>query len=268
MNEQDGLRASGIGVSIDGTVIVEGVHCSVQPGRLTVLIGPNGAGKSTLIRVLAGVTRPNSGSLSWNGADWLAQPRRRRARIAALVEQDARAELPMSVETVVGLGRTPYRSLLAAASRDDDAVVRAAMETIGIEHFAGRSFETLSGGERQRVHLARALAQQPELLLLDEPTNHLDVHAQLASLELVAALSHEQGVAAFAVLHDLNLAAAYADDLIVLHAGRVVAAGPPHLVLTSEMLLTVYGVEASILQHPVTGRPLIAYSPLGRAGDR
>jgi iron complex transport system ATP-binding protein len=256
-----GLRATGISVTIEGTVVVDDAAITVTPGRVTALIGPNGAGKTTLMRVLAGVTRPRSGSVTWNDTDWFARPRRERARIAALVEQDARAELPMTVASVVGLGRTPYRALFAAASADDDRVVASALASAGITDFAHRLFDSLSGGERQRVHVAKALAQQPQLLLLDEPTNHLDVHAQLDTLELVQRLTRQQGVAALAALHDLNLAASYADEIVVLAAGRVVASGPPELVLTAEMLREVYRVEATVLEHPVTGRPLIAYSP-------
>jgi len=258
-----GLRATGITVTIGDRALLDSVDCTLPAGRLTVLIGPNGAGKSTLIRILAGVNRPQDGQVRWNDTDFLAMPRRDRARIVALVEQDATAELPMSVESVVGLGRTPYRSTFAspfaAGARDDAALVTAALETTGTTAFAKREFDTLSGGERQRVHLARALVQEPELLLLDEPTNHLDVHAQLESLDLVRGLTRSRGLTALAALHDLNLAAAYADDLIVLDSGRVVATGSPWDVLTAEMLRRVYRVEATVLEHPVSGRPLIAF---------
>lgn len=255
-----GLHASDITVSIDGRAIVDSVDCTVAPAGITALIGPNGAGKSTLLRVLAGVTKPSSGHVTWNGDEWFGMPRRQRARIAALVEQDVRSELPMTVHSVVALGRTPHRSLLAPPSRLDDDVVRAAISSLQLDDLAERHFDTLSGGERQRVHLARALAQQPSLLILDEPTNHLDVHAGIAALELARALALDQGVAVIAALHDLNLAAAYADHLIVLNAGRAVAAGAPAEILSSELLGRIYGVHATVLEHPVTGRPLIAYS--------
>jgi iron complex transport system ATP-binding protein len=258
-----GLTASGITIAIDGTTLVDAVDVTVLPGQLTALIGPNGAGKSTLIRALAGVTRATSGTVTWRGTPWSDIPRRDRARTLALVEQDAHAELPLSVEAVVALGRTPHRTMFAADSAQDRAAVRAAMLDAGVDEFAHRPFESLSGGERQRVHLARALAQAPAVLLLDEPTNHLDVHAQLESLTLVHDLTRSTGVAALAALHDLNLAAAYADEVVVLAAGRVVATGTPDTVLTSAMLREVYRVNATVLEHPVTGRPLIAFSPPG-----
>jgi iron complex transport system ATP-binding protein len=257
----DGLIGHNITVTIDGSTLVDAVDIAVRPGQLTALIGPNGAGKSTLIRTLAGVDRPTRGTVRWNGTAFSDIPRRDRARTLALVEQDAHAELPLTVEAVVGLGRTPHRTMFATDSAEDRAAVRSAMEEAGVSDFAQRQFETLSGGERQRVHLARALAQGPALLLLDEPTNHLDVHAQLDTLTLVHTLTRGHGVAALAALHDLNLAAAYADTIVVLAAGRVVATGSPAEVFTAAMLREVYRVDATILDHPVTGRPLIAYSP-------
>jgi iron complex transport system ATP-binding protein len=255
-----GLRASALTVSIAGRALIDAVDCVIEPGRFTALIGPNGAGKSTLIRALAGVAKPDSGRVEWAGSDWYGMSSRARARIAALVEQDAKAELPMTVADVVALGRTPFSGRFAAPPRGDDGIVSAAMERVGITDFAPRMFDTLSGGERQRVHLARALAQRPALLLLDEPTNHLDVHAQLDSLRIVRELAHGADVAVLAALHDLNLAAAYADDLVVLHRGRVVATGTPEQVLTARLLREVYGVDATIMEHPTTGRPLIAFS--------
>jgi iron complex transport system ATP-binding protein len=261
-----GLEATALTVVVDGTTLVDSVHLRAAPGTLTALIGPNGAGKTTLIRVLAGVKRATAGEVTWRGEDWASLPRRIRARTAALVEQDARAELPMTVESVVALGRVPYRALFAPGANDERTVVRAAMAEVGITAFAGRQFDSLSGGERQRVHLARALAQQPELLLLDEPTNHLDVHAQLDTLELAQTLARRDGVTVLAALHDLNLAAAYADEIVVLARGSVVATGTPESVLTPQLLREVYRVEATVLEHPVTGRPLVAYSPQGRAG--
>jgi iron complex transport system ATP-binding protein len=259
-NSSDSLVARGITVTIDTSTLVDAVDITVRPGHLTALIGPNGAGKSTLIRTLAGVARPTRGTVHWRGTAWSDIPRRDRARTLALVEQDAHAELPLTVEAVVGLGRTPHRTMFATDSAEDHAAVRAAMDEAGVSEFAQRQFDSLSGGERQRVHFARALAQEPSLLLLDEPTNHLDVHAQLDALTLVHGLTRGRGVAALAALHDLNLAAAYADDIVVLAAGRVVATGSPAAVLTADILREVYRVEATILDHPVTGRPLIAYS--------
>jgi len=253
-----GLDAERIAVRADGLLLIDGVDCAVPRGSVTALVGPNGAGKSTLLRALALVARPDAGSVRFDGDDLRAMPRRRRARTVALVEQDASTELALSVREVVELGRTPFQALLAAPSdRDADAVDRA-VDLAGVATLVERDVTTLSGGERQRVMLARALAQQPGLLLLDEPTNHLDIAARLDALALLAALARD-GVAVLAALHDLALAASWSDRVIVIADGRVVAAGPTGSVLTADLVREVYGVEATFLQHPRSGRPVIAF---------
>jgi len=252
------LSAEGASAAIAGRLVVDGVSLSVAAGSLTALIGPNGAGKSTLIRVLAGVAAPSAGRVLYNGADWAATPRRERARVAALVEQDPSTELAISVRDVVALGRTPYTRLLGGETDADTAAIEHALETTGTSGFRDRDLSTLSGGERQRVQLARALAQQPRLLLLDEPTNHLDIAAQLEVMTTLRMLATSR-IAVLTALHDLNLAA-QADQVVVLASGRVVAAGTPETVLTSELLGRVYGVSATVLPHPVTGAPLIAFA--------
>ncbi|TPW72381.1 ATP-binding cassette domain-containing protein [Schumannella sp. 10F1B-5-1] len=248
-------------VRIGDRSVVDAAAFTAPPRALTALVGPNGAGKSSLLRAIAGAERPAAGSLHLDGADLAALGRRERARRLAFVEQDAGTELPLSVESVVGLGRTPYGALLGGPDRDAAAAVDAAITAAGIDHLRGREITRLSGGERQRVLLARALAQHPRLLLLDEPTNHLDIAAQLAALTLLRGLVGE-GVAVLAALHDLGLAAAWADHVVVLHEGRVVAEGAPLDTLTPELLAEVYGVRASWLADPNTGRPVLAASPL------
>ncbi len=256
-----GLDASRIRVTAGSALLIDGVDCAVAPGTFSALIGPNGSGKSTLLRALAAVHRPAEGTVQFDGSDLLGMPRRQRARLAALVEQDAATDLAMPVTAVVALGRLPHQSLWA--TDDDDPIVTAALAAVDMTDFAGRDFATLSGGERQRVMLARALAQQPRLLLTDEPTNHLDIGAQLAVLGLLGRLASE-GMTVLAALHDLGLAASYTDHVIVLRSGRVVAAGPTATTLTPELIRDVYGVEATVLTHPITGRPVIAMTPLGR----
>jgi iron complex transport system ATP-binding protein len=250
------LSAENASAAIAGRVIVDGVSIRVEAGSLTALIGPNGAGKSTLIRVLAGVLAPSAGRVLYEGADWATMKRRDRARLAALVEQDASTDLAMTVRDAVALGRIPHGSLLGGAVGDADAVAEA-LRLTHTEAFADRELATLSGGERQRVHLARALAQQPRLLLLDEPTNHLDIAAQLEIMQLLRMLA-DDGLTVLTALHDLNLAT-LADQMVVLAAGRVVAAGRPETVLTSELIGEVYGVAATVLTHPVTGSAVIAF---------
>ena len=170
----------------------------------------------------------------------------------------------LRVAEVVALGRTPYLGAFAGPGELDRAIVRRSLEDLGLVELADREYATLWGGERQRVNLARALAQEPELLLLDEPTNHLDVHAQLSMLGLLRGLA-SGGLTVLAALHDLSLAAGYADHVIVLSSGRVQAAGAPADVLTPALIREVWGVEAEVLEHPATGRPLIAYSEVSDA---
>ena len=264
------LSIAGVGTRLGGRWVVDGVDATPPAGALTGLLGPNGAGKTTLLRLVAGLLTPEAGAVLV--ADPSAPgpgpgpavpvhtlPRRVRARHVALLEQSSDAAVPLSVREVVALGRIPYRTLWGTDT-GGDAVDRA-LEAASAAHLADRAWSTLSGGERQRVHVARALAQEPSLLLLDEPTNHLDVSAQLALLGFVRRL----GVTTVAALHDLNLAAAYCDHVLVLSNGRLAAAGPPAEVLTPALVHEVYGVAAHVLTHPVTGRPVIAFSPEGEA---
>jgi iron complex transport system ATP-binding protein len=255
------LRAAAIGGGTTASeTIVDGVDLEVAPGAITALIGPNGAGKSTLIRALAGIQQLSGGSIELDEAPLSSVSRRERARAIALIEQDASTEFSMRVADVVALGRTPHHGLIATSLAADVEAVDSAMARTGVAGFARRDFATLSGGERQRVQLARALAQEPRYLLLDEPTSHLDPGAQRATLELLGALASEGRVGVLAAIHDLNLAASAAQQIVVLHHGRVVATGSPAEVLTSELIGEVYGVRAIVLEHPVTGAPLIAFA--------
>jgi iron complex transport system ATP-binding protein len=269
-----GLEAWGIDVEAGGRLIISGVDCTVARGSLVALIGPNGAGKSTLLRALAAVERPVAGTVSFGDNDLLLLPRKQRARLIAFVEQDAFTELALSVEAVVSLGRLPHESIFQTPDATSRAIVTAALTTTGMMEFRDRQFTSLSGGERQRVMLARAIAQQPELLLLDEPTNHLDISAQLETLALLAnaaagstdgasKIDGTGGITVLAALHDLTLAAAWCSSVIVVNEGRVVASGPTRSTLTADLIRDVYGVEATVLENPITGTPVIAFSRLG-----
>ena len=257
---------------LGGTTILEGVDLAVPAGSVTGLLGPNGSGKSTLLRLIAGVggTRAGraapAGRVHWRGDDLQAMRPRARARRVALVEQDAHTEVALSVRDAVLLGRTPHRSRWSGDSPADHEAVRRALTAVDLDDLADRPFGTLSGGERQRVHLARALAQEPELLLLDEPTNHLDIQAQLAALHLVRRAAGG-GTTALVALHDLNLAAAHCDHLVLLAHGRVVAAGPVADVLVPHVLDPVYGVTTTVLRHPGTDRPVLTFTTAGPPAD-
>ena len=265
MSEADaaaaGLDARRIDLRVDGRLIVDGVDCTVAAGTFSALIGPNGAGKSTLLRVLAAVDRPEAGTVHFGPNDLFALGRRQRARLVGFVEQDSGTELSLSVREVVALGRIPHQGFFGDATAEDHAVIESALDAADVRALAERDVTTLSGGERQRVLLARALAQQPTLLVLDEPSNHLDIAAQLAVLGLLRSLA-SSGVTVLAALHDLNLASAYCDHVIVLRDGVVFAAGPTAEIITPRLVRAVYGVRATVLEHPQTGRPMVAFGPL------
>ena len=255
----DGLRADRVRFTRGRRLIIDDVDCTVPGGRVGALLGPNGAGKSTLLHLIAGVERADAGTARLGDRDLAALRRRDRARVVALAEQEVTDAPGLRVAEVVALGRTPYVGAFAGPGELDRAIVRRCIEDAGLTELEGREYATLSGGERQRVNIARALAQEPELLLLDEPTNHLDIRAQLSMLQLLRGLAHG-GLTVLAALHDLSLAAGYADHVIVLADGRVVAAGAPRDVLTPALIHDVWGVAAEVLEHPLTGRPLVAYS--------
>ncbi len=247
------LTLSGVGTRLGGRWVVDGIDATPPTGALTGLLGPNGAGKTTLLRLVAGLLAPEAGAVLVDDVPVHTVPRRTRARRIALLEQESSSIVPLTVREVVALGRIPYRTVWGTDG--DDAAVDRALASADAAHLADRPWSALSGGERQRVHIARALAQEPELLLLDEPTNHLDVSAQLALLAFVRDL----GTTTVAALHDLNLAAAYCEHVLVLAGGRLVAAGHPRDVLRPELVREVYGVESDVLVHPRTGRPVIAF---------
>jgi iron complex transport system ATP-binding protein len=257
MTRDDGLAVSNITMRVGTVTLVDAAAFAAPSGALTALLGPNGAGKSTLLRAVAGVEKSASGSVVFEGDELLSMHRRERARLLAFVEQEASTELPLTVRAVVGLGRTPHESTFAGRDAAAAAIVDDAMRTAGVADFAARELPSLSGGERQRVMLARALAQQPRLLLLDEPTNHLDVGAQLDVLAVLQRLA-AAGTTIVAALHDLTLAAAHADAVVVMSHGRVVASGPTAVTLTPELVREVYGIEARWMTNPLTGRPLLA----------
>ncbi|PZQ92059.1 MAG: iron ABC transporter ATP-binding protein [Leifsonia xyli] len=251
------VEVRGLTVQLGGRALVDDIAFDAPEGAFTAIVGPNGAGKSTLLRALAGVEPSESGTVRYAGVELLALPRRRRARVVALVEQDATTELPLTGRDVVRLGRSPHESLFGGGDADAASVVDDALARAGAEAFASRDVTTLSGGERQRVLLARALAQQPRILLLDEPTNHLDLAAQLDMVRLVRELT-AAGVTVIAALHELSLAAAHADAVVVLARGRVAAHGATEGTLTPALIREVFGVRAEWTRNPITGGPLLA----------
>ncbi|MFJ8312490.1 MULTISPECIES: ABC transporter ATP-binding protein [unclassified Streptomyces] len=253
------LRAESLSYTApQGRELLSGIELTARDGETVGLVGPNGSGKTTLLRCLYGTLRPTTGRVLLDGGDLHALPVKARARRIATVPQDAHAGgIELTVREIVAMGRSPHHRFWEADTATDRALVHEALARVGIADLAGRPFPSLSGGERQRALVARALVQQPDVIVLDEPTNHLDIRYQLEVLSLV----RELGTASLLALHDLNLAAHYCDRICVLAGGRIVAAGPPADVLTAGLLLAVYGVDAEVSVHPVTGAPTVVYLP-------
>jgi iron complex transport system ATP-binding protein len=239
------LTASGVGVAIHGRPIVEQAEVAVDYGRFVAIVGPNGAGKSTLVRAVAGIQRPASGEIRWNGRPVGEYGGRELALTRAFVPQRALVPAGVTVREAVTIGHSvhvrPWRRLGAAGR----SAVDRAIERAGVEQFADRQLTTLSGGEMQRVQIAVALAQAAPALIADEPTSALDLGATVAVAKLLRGLA-DDGLAVLLVVHDLALAAAVADQVIVMAGGRTVASGPPAEAITPQRLSEVWGVDASL----------------------
>jgi iron complex transport system ATP-binding protein len=241
------LAIENLSVTLGGAEILSGVDLTVAAGEWVTVIGPNGAGKSTLLRAVGG-RLAHRGSISINGTRVSALSRRARAQAVAAVAQTPVVPPGMTVIDYVLLGRTPYISPLGRESARDLAVVDGVLARLDLVTFAERLLSTLSGGERQRAFLARALAQEAPVLLLDEPTSALDIGHQQDVLDLVDDLRRDRNLTVLATMHDLSVAGEYADRLVLMAGGRVVAAGPPAEVLTEELLTTQYRARVKVLK--------------------
>jgi iron complex transport system ATP-binding protein len=240
------LELTDVTVALGGTPILVGVTLTVSSGEWVTVIGPNGAGKSTLLRAIGGLV-PYGGTICLQGTDVPKLGRRERARMVATVPQHPTVPPGMAVLDYVLLGRTPYIRPLARESQADLDTVDGVLRRLDLMRFADRPLETLSGGERQRVFLARALAQGAGLLMLDEPTSALDIGHQQEVLDLVDELRRDHGLTVLATMHDLSIAGEYADRMVLLSCGAVVADGPPALVLTEESLSRYYGARVRVI---------------------
>jgi iron complex transport system ATP-binding protein len=233
-------------VTLGGREVVREVTAEIETGDWVALIGPNGAGKTSLLRAVAGLL-PCDGSVSLEGASLAELGRRERAQRLALVPQEPRTPPWLTVAEYVLMGRTPYlRPLAREGDADHDAAARA-LSRLDLDELAERTLGTLSGGERQRVVVARALAQEASIVLLDEPTASLDIGHQQQALDLLDALRETEGLTLVAAMHDLTLAAQYADRVLLLDQGRVVADGAPAEVLTEEALAQHYGARVRVV---------------------
>ena len=238
------------------TPVLHDFNLQVGRGEVAAIIGPNGCGKSTLLRCATGLLAPLAGTISLGGEGIGSLAPRERARRIALLPQHIEGGDHLTTEEMALLGRTPHLSAYGAPSRRDEEIVDGALEAVGADNLRGRLLGELSGGERQRVVLARALAQQPHILLLDEPTSHLDIRYQFELLDLVRRLARREALTVVLVLHQINLASAVADSIVLLRSdGRTHAAGSPGEVVTADNLSAVYHVPLHVAAHPRSGRP-------------
>ena len=240
------LAVKDLQVSIEDKEILHKVSAAFPSGRRTAIIGPNGAGKSTLLKALAAINTDYQGEVLLDGQEIRSLGRKAIARNIGILLQGAAAPPDTTVRQLVDYGRFPYRSLFSHDVQQDRKVVEWAMEATQVDKLAGRQVQTLSGGERQRVFLAMVLAQQPEILLLDEPTTYLDIAHQLEVMEIVLRLNREYGMTVIMVLHDINHALQYADEIIILKDGDIKAQGTPQQVMTVERLASTFGVRADV----------------------
>ena len=249
------IKAAGVRVTLDRKPILHGVDLTVASGSWHAVLGPNGAGKSTLLKAIAGIIA-HQGDIRVGGEEVAKLSAKHRARLIAYVPQQPQLPGDMTVAEYVLLGRTPHLGYLGVESRTDRAVAHGALERLDLGGFAGRRLGAMSGGERQRVVLARALAQQAGVLLLDEPTTALDLGHQQQVLDLVDGLRATEGLTVVSTLHDLSLAAQYADELTLLAEGAVIACGTAREVLTEQRIAEHYGARVRVFDDG-QGRPVI-----------
>src|SRR5512135_1771419 len=251
------LSIKDVTIRYEARTVLRNISLDVKPGEVLAVIGPNGVGKSTLIRTCSGNLKPSDGHIFVNGQDVQRLKVEERAKLIAVVPQAVRLPETFTVFETVLMGRTPYLGWLGRESKKDRWAVQAALDRTGTLELADRPIGELSGGEQQRVLIARALAQSARTLLLDEPTAHLDLKHQASVLSLVCDLAHAENYAVLIALHDLNLAAQYADRVALLSNGTVAAIGTPEAVLTEENLSPAYGLRVAVYEHPAHGAPLV-----------
>jgi iron complex transport system ATP-binding protein len=260
------LHASALTLKYDQRTVIEGLSAEIPEGKVTMIVGANACGKSTLLRGLSRLLKPAAGMVTLDGKDIHRRPAREVARILGLLPQHPTAPDGITVRDLVSRGRYPHQSFFRSGSTggsaDDERAVQDALTATETLDLAARNVDELSGGQRQRVWIAMALAQETEVLLLDEPTTYLDLAHQVEVLDLITDLNRRRGTTVAIVLHDLNLAARYADHVIAMKAGRIVAQGTSLEVVTEGLVRDVFGLESRVVPDPVSGTPLII--PLGR----
>jgi iron complex transport system ATP-binding protein len=250
------LSTRKLSLAYDRTLIVNHLNLAISTGKITALVGPNGCGKSTLLKGLARLLKPQSGMVYLDGIAIAKHSTKEVAKRLGMLPQSPVAPEGLSVRELVAQGRYPHQTWLQQWSREDEQFTEQALAITGIAELGDRPLDSLSGGQRQRAWIAMALAQNTEILLLDEPTTFLDLAHQIEVLDLLYDLNQTQGRTIVMVLHDLNQACRYADDLIVMRQGHIYAQGTPNLVMTETMVAEVFGIESRIVPDPLTGTPM------------
>lgn len=256
------LHAKDLTLQYDQRRIVDHLTATVPEGKVTMIVGANACGKSTLLRGLSRLLKPAGGTVMLDGKDIHTRPAKELARVLGLLPQHPTAPDGITVQDLVSRGRYPHQGFFRSSSADDERAVHHAMDVTDTLQLARRNVDELSGGQRQRVWIAMALAQETEVLLLDEPTTYLDLAHQVEVLDLVTDLNRRNGTTVAIVLHDLNLAARYADHVIAMKSGAIVAEGRSADVITEELVRDVFGLESRVVPDPISGTPLIV--PIGR----
>ena len=251
------LIAENLDLAYDQRQIVSDLDVSIPDGKFSIIVGPNACGKSTLLRALARLLPPAKGTVLLDGNNIEKMKTKKIAQRLGLLPQSSIAPDGITVAELVSRGRHPHQSFLRQWTDADEAAVLSALRATNTEELSSRLVDELSGGQRQRVWVAMVLAQETSLLLLDEPTTFLDVAYQIELLDLFSQLNHEYGHTLVAVLHDLNQACRYADEIIAMKDGSIVAQGPPETIITSELVHEVFGIECTVIDDPVTGAPMI-----------
>lgn len=256
------LNAKDLTLKYDQRCVVDGLSAEIPEGKVTMIVGANACGKSTLLRGLSRLLKPAAGAVTLDGKDIHSLPARELACTLGLLPQHPTAPDGITVRDLVGRGRYPHQGFFRSWGERDETAVQRALEATETHTLAERNVDELSGGQRQRVWIAMALAQETDVLLLDEPTTYLDLAHQVEVLDLVTDLNRQRGTTVAIVLHDLNLAARYADTVIAMKGGAVVAVGSPLEVVTEGLVRSVFGLESRVIPDPVSGTPLII--PIGR----
>lgn len=255
-----------LSVAYEDKLVVDGLYMHIPKGKVTTIIGPNGCGKSTVLKAIGRILKPKDGMVYLNGSDICRLTTKEVAKKMALLPQTPQAPSGLTVGELVSYGRFPHQRGMGRLTQEDKEIVAWALEATNLSDLETTVVDNLSGGQRQRVWIAMALAQQTDLILLDEPTTYLDLSYQLEVLELLYRLNREQNCTIVMVLHDLNLAARFADYMIAIKSGKIIAHGTPYEIMTAEVLRKTFSIEAEITKESRTGRPTcISYNLLKRA---